>query len=103
MKETLCLHPALPLLIPHYSSELCNVGGYVIPTGSRVFINVWAIHRDPSIWKNPLEFNPDRFLNSHWDFSGNEFSYFPFGSSRRICVGIAMVERMVLYSVATLS
>ncbi|KAK8484470.1 hypothetical protein V6N11_012032 [Hibiscus sabdariffa] len=102
MKETLRLHPALPLLIPHCPSELCNVGGYTIPKGSRVFINVWAIHRDPSIWENPLEFNPDRFLNNHWDFSGNEFSYFPFGSGRRICAGIAMAERMVLYSVATL-
>ncbi|KAE8657365.1 Detected protein of confused Function [Hibiscus syriacus] len=102
MKESLRLHPALPLLIPHCPSESCTVGGYSIPKGSRVFVNAWAIHRDPSIWDNPSEFNPERFLNSRWDFSGNDFSYFPFGSGRRICAGIAMAERMVLYSVATL-
>ncbi|GKV38115.1 hypothetical protein SLEP1_g46061 [Rubroshorea leprosula] len=102
MKEPLRLHPALPLMVPHCPSQTCTVGGYTIPKGCRVFVNVWAIHRDPSIWENPLEFNPDRFLNSSWDFSGSDFRYLPFGSGRRICAGIAMAERMVLYSLATL-
>ncbi|MED6160094.1 hypothetical protein PIB30_048150 [Stylosanthes scabra] len=110
MKETLRLHPALPLLVPHCPSETTTVGGYTIPKGSRVFVNVWAIHRDPSIWDNPLEFDPTRFLNddddgganNKWDFSGSDFRYFPFGSGRRICAGIAMAERTVLYILATL-
>lgn len=102
MKETLRLHPALPLLVPHCPTETSTVGGYTVPKGARVFVNVWAIHRDPSVWKNPLEFNPERFLNSKWDYSGSDFNYFPFGSGRRICAGIAMAERMFLYSVATL-
>ena len=102
MKETLRLHTALPLLVPHCPSQTTNVGGYTIPKGSRVFINVWAIHRDPSIWEKPLEFDPTRFLDANWDFSGNDFNYFPFGSGRRICAGIAMAERTVLYFVATL-
>ncbi|KAG4933105.1 hypothetical protein JHK87_047107 [Glycine soja] len=102
MKETLRLHPVLPLLIPHCPSETTNVGGYRIPKGSQVFLNVWAIHRDPSIWENPLKFDPTRFLDAKWDFSGNDFNYFPFGSGRRICAGIAMAERTVLYFLATL-
>ncbi|KAM6557074.1 hypothetical protein CsatB_004093 [Cannabis sativa] len=103
MKETLRLHPVLPLLVPHCPSESCTVGGYTIPKGSRIFINVWATQRDPSIWENPLKFDPERFLNnSKWDFSGSDFNYIPFGSGRRICAGIAMAERMVMYSLATL-
>ncbi|KAM3734924.1 hypothetical protein ACB098_10G051000 [Castanea mollissima] len=102
MKETLRLHPALPLLVPHCPSETCTVGGYTIPKGSRIFVNVWAIQRDPSIWENPLNFDPERFSNSKWDYSGNDFNYFPFGSGRRICAGTAMAERMVIYSLATL-
>ncbi|MED6171130.1 hypothetical protein PIB30_037945 [Stylosanthes scabra] len=105
MKETLRLHPALPLLVPHCPSETTIVGGYTIPKGSRVFVNVWAIHRDPSIWDKPLQFDPTRFLEdgvAKWDFSGSDFSYFPFGSGRRICAGIAMAERTVLHSLATL-
>ncbi|KAL1333634.1 hypothetical protein AAHE18_11G115200 [Arachis hypogaea] len=108
MKETLRLHPALPLLIPHRPSETTTIGGYTVPKDSRVFVNVWAIHRDPSIWDNPLEFDPTRFLRdddggaNKWDFSGSDFTYFPFGSGRRICAGIAMAERTVLYFLATL-
>lgn len=102
MKESLRLHPVLPLLIPHCPSETCTIGGFSVPKGARVFINVWAVHRDPSIWENPLEFKPERFLNSKFDYSGSDFNYFPFGSGRRICAGIAMAERMFLYFLATL-
>ncbi|KAL5748551.1 hypothetical protein ACOSP7_025591 [Xanthoceras sorbifolium] len=102
MKEALRLHPALPLLVPHCPNETCTVGGYTIPKGCRVFVNVWAIHRDPSVWENPLEFNPERFSNGKWDYTGSDLSYFPFGSGRRMCAGIAMAERMFMYSVATL-
>ena len=102
MKETLRLHPILPLLVPHCPSETAIVSNYTIPKGSRVFINVWAIQRDPKNWDNPLEFDPERFLNGKFDFSGNDFRYFPFGSGRRNCAGIAMAERMVMYMLATL-
>ncbi|KAG9452443.1 hypothetical protein H6P81_005347 [Aristolochia fimbriata] len=103
-KEVLRLHPALPLLVPHCPSQSCVVGGYTVPEGARVFVNVWAIHRDPSIWPNPLEFDPERFTqpSAKWDYSGNDFHYFPFGSGRRICAGIAMAERMLMYALATL-
>ncbi|KAL2902025.1 Flavonoid 3' 5'-hydroxylase 1 [Bienertia sinuspersici] len=102
MKESLRLHPALPLSVPHCPSESCVVGGYTVPKGSRVFINVWAIHRDPSIWTDPLKFDPERFLNAKFDFSGNSFDFLPFSSGRRICAGIAMAEKVVLFSLASL-
>ncbi|XP_019057138.1 PREDICTED: cytochrome P450 93A3-like [Tarenaya hassleriana] len=102
MKETLRLHPTFPLLVPRRPSESVVVSGYDIPKDSCVFINAWAIHRDPNAWENPSEFNPDRFLENPNDFSGNDFRYIPFGSGRRICAGIAMAERTVLYNLATL-
>ncbi|XP_049415615.1 flavonoid 3'-monooxygenase CYP75B137-like isoform X2 [Solanum stenotomum] len=102
MKEVLRIHSTAPFLVPHCPSETCTVGGYTVPKGSCVFINVWAIHRDPSIWENPTEFRPERFLDNKWDYSGNDFNYFPFGSGRRMCLGIVMAERMFMYSVASL-
>lgn len=105
VKEVLRLHPALPLLVPHRNSQSCTIGGYSIPEGARIFVNVWAIHRDPSIWPDPLKFDPERFASwaeRNWDYSGNDFNYFPFGSGRRICAGIAMAERMVMYGLASL-
>ncbi|XP_054810774.1 LOW QUALITY PROTEIN: geraniol 8-hydroxylase-like [Prosopis cineraria] len=102
LKETLRLYPVIPLLVPHCPSETTTIGGYTIPKGSRVFVNVWAIHRDPFVWDNPLHFDPSRFLDSRLDFRGNDFSYLPFGSGRRICAGIALAEKNLLYFVATL-
>ncbi|RID60581.1 hypothetical protein BRARA_F03729 [Brassica rapa] len=102
MKETLRLHMVAPLLIPHRPSQTTVVGGFTIPKDSKVFINVWAIHRNPNVWENPLEFDPNRFLDKSYDFNGNDFNYIPFGAGRRICVGMAMGERIVLYNIATL-
>lgn len=102
MKETLRLHTVSPLLLPHRPSQTTVVGGFTIPKDSVVFINAWAIHRNPNVWENPQEFNPDRFLEKPYDFKGNDFTYLPFGSGRRICAGTAMSERAVLYNIATL-
>ncbi|KAH0938954.1 hypothetical protein HID58_006415 [Brassica napus] len=103
MKETLRLHPTIPLLVPHRPTETAVVGGYTVPKDTKVFINVWSIQRDPNVWENPTEFCPERFLdNKSCDFSGTDYSFLPFGSGRRICAGVALAERMVLYTLATL-
>jgi cytochrome P450 len=105
MKETFRLHPALPLLVPRFSGQSCTLGGYTVPKGTTVFLNVYAIHRDPNLWDNPLEFRPERFLNddtSTFDYSGNNFQYLPFGSGRRVCAGLRLAEKMLMYLQASL-
>ncbi|KAL3499502.1 hypothetical protein ACH5RR_038595 [Cinchona calisaya] len=104
VKEAFRLHPALPLLIPKRPSQSCMVGGYTIPKDTRIIVNVWAVQRDPQLWDNQLEFKPERFLSepSKWDYNGNNFQYIPFGSGRRVCAGIPLAERMVMYILASL-
>ncbi|XP_023748639.1 cytochrome P450 Tp4149 [Lactuca sativa] len=88
IKETLRLHPPVPLLIPRESIQDVKVMGYDIPTGTQAFVNVWAIGRDPSVWEEPEEFRPERFLNSSIDYKGLHFEFLPFGGGRRGCPGI---------------
>ncbi|KAI3689633.1 hypothetical protein L2E82_47597 [Cichorium intybus] len=102
IKETFRVHPPLPLLIHRCPDESCMVGGYTIPKGTIVYMNVWAIHRDPKNWANPLEFKPERFLNTKWDYNGNNLKFLPFGSGRRICAGIPLGEKMLMYILASL-
>ncbi|KAK4728579.1 hypothetical protein R3W88_021567 [Solanum pinnatisectum] len=104
LKETLRLHPALPLLLPKRPSQSAIVGGYTIPEGTKVFLNVYAIHRDPQVWESPLEFQPERFLSRsiNFDYAGNNMKYLPFGSGRRICAGIPLAEKMLMFMLASL-
>ncbi|XP_058742876.1 cytochrome P450 71D10-like [Vicia villosa] len=89
IKETMRLHPSLPLLAPRESRKMCQINGYDIPAKARVSVNVWAIGRDPKYWVDAESFKPERFLNSSIDFKGTDFEYLPFGAGRRICPGIA--------------
>ncbi|XP_043694559.1 cytochrome P450 CYP82D47-like [Telopea speciosissima] len=91
IKESLRLYPVTPLLIPHESTEDCTVSEFRIPKGTRLLVNVWKIQRDPRVWSNPLEFQPERFLTSHTnlDVWGKNLEFIPFGSGRRSCPGIS--------------
>lgn len=103
IKETLRLHPALPLLIHRYPRKSSNIGGYTIPKGTRVLINAWSIQRDHNVWENPLEFQPERFLDDpeKFDYHGNDFRYLVFGSGRRKCPGISLGEKMLCFILAS--
>lgn len=106
VKETFRLHPSTPLSLPHLASEDCEVGGYLVPAGATLLVNVWAISRDPAAWPDPLEFRPARFLPGgkaeNVDVRGTHFEIIPFGAGRRICAGMNWGLRMVHLMAATL-
>ncbi|CAL4998711.1 unnamed protein product [Urochloa decumbens] len=91
-KEVLRLHPPAPLLLPHESTAPAVVQGFEIPAGTVLFVNAWAIGRDPAAWDAPEEFRPERFVGGSGapvDFRGADYQLLPFGAGRRICPGIS--------------
>ncbi|KAJ3675304.1 hypothetical protein LUZ60_004346 [Juncus effusus] len=88
IKESLRLHPPVPLLLPRETLDDCVIQGRKIPKKTRVFINFRAISLDPNTWGNPEKFWPERFIDKDVDFKGNDFSFVPFGVGRRGCPGI---------------
>ncbi|XP_028763948.1 geraniol 8-hydroxylase-like [Neltuma alba] len=103
VKETLRLHPSVPLLLPYIAANDVVVTGYTIHKGDQLLINAWSIGRNPSYWDNPTSFLPERFLaGSAPDFKGRDFEYLPFGGGRRICPGLPLANRMISLMVATL-
>ena len=101
-KETIRLHPPGPLLIPRKATQTCEIRGYTVPKDCQILVNVWAIHRDPKIWEDPLSFKPERFIGSNLSYKGNDFGYLPFGSGRRMCPGEIMASKVILLTVASL-
>ena len=103
VKETLRLYPAGPIGGPREFTENCILGGYHIKKGSRLITNLWKIHTDPSIWSDPLEFKPERFLTTHKDVDvkGHHFELLPFGSGRRMCPGMSFALHMVHFTLAS--
>ncbi|KAG6437567.1 hypothetical protein SASPL_102486 [Salvia splendens] len=107
VKEVLRLHPPGPLLSwSRLSIRDSLVDGYHVPAGTTSIVNMWAIMIDPQIWKDPLTFNPNRFLdpNSSTDFPvfGSDLRIAPFGSGRRSCPGKNLGMTTVNFWVATL-
>nr|XP_029123446.1 cytochrome P450 71A1 isoform X2 [Elaeis guineensis] len=102
IKESMRFHPPGPFLVPRESIEDAKITGYVIPRGARIFVNVWAIQRDPEIWEAPEDFRPERFMDSSIDFKGHDFQLIPFGAGRRICPGIGFAVPVIEIAIANL-
>uniref|UniRef100_A0A0D9XK25 Cytochrome P450 n=1 Tax=Leersia perrieri TaxID=77586 RepID=A0A0D9XK25_9ORYZ len=88
IKESLRMHCPVPLLGPRRCRESCKVMGYDIPKDTTIFVNAWAMCRNPKFWDDAEEFKPERFENSNIDNKGSNFEYIPFGSGRRMCAGM---------------
>ena len=121
VKEVFRLHPVAVMMIPHMSNQDCLVEvpalpndhgttkttthrstTYHIPSGTRVFINLWAIGTDEHTWEQPHVFAPARFLDSDIDVKGQHFELLPFGSGRRMCPGLNHGLRVVELTLANL-
>lgn len=102
IKETFRMHPPVPFLLPRKAARDVDIGGYTIPKDAQVFVNVWSIGRDSTLWKNPTMFSPERFLGSNIDVKGQNFELAPFGAGRRICPGLLLANRMLLLMLGSL-
>ncbi|XP_020233131.1 cytochrome P450 81E8 [Cajanus cajan] len=95
--ETLRLHPAAPMLVPHLSSEYCTIGEYNVPQNTILLVNAWAIHRDPKLWSDPTHFKPERF-----EKESEASKLLSFGLGRRACPGANLAQRTVSLTLALL-
>ncbi|KAF9626774.1 hypothetical protein IFM89_039490 [Coptis chinensis] len=104
--EGLRRHPPGHFVLPHAVTDDVQLDGYVIPKDATINFMVGEMGRDPKVWEDPMEFKPERFLNSNgevFDITGSkEIRMMPFGAGRRICPGIGLAMLHLEYFVANL-
>ena len=82
-------------------NKTTTLNGYVIPKQSIVMPNVYAIHRDKTIWENPEEFNPDRWLDENGQFKLHQ-GFMLWGFSPRNCIGENYSKTQLFLIIGTL-
>lgn len=91
VKEVLRMHPPGPLLSwARLAVHDVHVDKVFVPAGTTAMVNMWAITHDPTIWKNPWTFKPERFIEEDVPIMGSDLRLAPFGSGRRVCPGKAL-------------
>jgi cytochrome P450 len=101
VSETLRVYPTV-WVIGREAVEPVELGGYLIPAGTTVFMPQWVIHRDRRWFEDPLSFRPERWADGlHQRI--HRYAYFPFGGGPRICIGnsFALMEAtLILVTIA---
>ncbi|KAG0172006.1 cytochrome P450-dit2 [Apophysomyces sp. BC1015] len=90
IKETSRMHPPLLSVSIRTAQDDCYVGETFVPKGSYVSVDMNGLMRNPKIWKNPNEFDPERFApGGEADQQASSLSWIPFSSGARQCAGMS--------------
>ena len=102
VKECIRRHPAFPSTpswITLADIEVPTDNGIMtIPRLSVIGMNIKIINHNPRHWKNPEEFNPDRFLDKEEESSRHPLAFYSFSSGNRTCPGkkIALLTLQII-------
>jgi cytochrome P450 len=77
------------------------VGPYRIRKGHFALISPYCSHRHPTIWNDPLKFDPDRFSSDRAS-SIPKYAFIPFGGGPRFCIGANLATMESTLMLATL-
>lgn len=88
LKETLRLFSPLPASEPRSQSKGTTICGYSIPAHTIVSISPYILHRNADVFRDPLAFNPDRWLDPSSDIGEMKKLFWAFSSGGRMCIGM---------------
>ncbi|KAJ6782774.1 hypothetical protein PWT90_04131 [Aphanocladium album] len=89
-----------PRVFPHEEVKVCD---WSIPKGTPVSMSTYWMHNDASVFVNPDQFNPDRWLNASSEQLRTMRSRFvPFAKGSRSCVGQNLVYMQLFHTLARL-
>uniref|UniRef100_Q4QQR3 Cytochrome P450, family 4, subfamily b, polypeptide 1 n=1 Tax=Xenopus tropicalis TaxID=8364 RepID=Q4QQR3_XENTR len=96
IKESLRLYPPVPSVSRELAKPITFHDGRSLPAGMLVSLQIYAIHRNPNVWKDPEIFDPLRFSPEN-SSKRHSHAFVPFAAGPRNCIGqnFAMNEMKV--------
>eukprot|EP00054_Salpingoeca_dolichothecata_P038251 m.13316 g.13316 ORF g.13316 m.13316 type:complete len:503 (-) comp8376_c0_seq2:47-1555(-) len=93
LKESQRMFPAVPTVARTAPKGGLVLDGHHVPEGAWLEIGIWALHRNPHLWKSPEKFDPLRF-NAENSRNRDPYQFIPFSAGPRNCIGqnFAMLE-----------
>lgn len=94
MKEALRLCAPVPS-IPRRAVRDVVYKDTLIPKGSMVVVSPFFTHYMPEYWKNPNQFDPDRFSEERREDKVHPYAWVPFGGGAHMCIGLHFADLQV--------
>ncbi|KAK9884164.1 hypothetical protein WA026_005115 [Henosepilachna vigintioctopunctata] len=88
------LYPPASAIGRTVTTEVDLPNGGSLVEGTNIWFCILKLHRDPKIYPNPNEFNPDNFLPEKIE-SRPQGSYIPFGFGARKCIGNVFAKLVI--------
>ncbi|XP_012526373.1 probable cytochrome P450 6a14 isoform X2 [Monomorium pharaonis] len=102
LNETLRKYPPVPVLNRICTEEIIlSTTNISLPKETLITIPVLGIHRDPSIYPDPDNFDPERF-NADKIAERHPYAYLPFGEGPRICIGLRFANLQIKVGLVSL-
>lgn len=99
--ETLRRHSPAPIVPLRYVHEDTQIGGYHIPAGTEIVINIYGCNMDKNVWESPEEWNPERFMHEKYDPT-DLHKTMAFGAGKRLCAGALQAMLISCTAIGTL-
>lgn len=87
-KEILRYFTVIPICLPRVSIKPIEWNGAVVPAGTTFYMNAYAADYDPTHFKDPEKFDPERYLEST-----DGTPHYGYGAGSRMCVGSHLGNR----------
>ncbi|XP_061488874.1 cytochrome P450 4B1-like isoform X2 [Rhineura floridana] len=93
IKESLRVYPPVPQVYRELNKPVTFVDGRSVPAGGLISLNIYALHRNPDVWKDPEVYDPLRFSPDN-SSQRHSYAFLPFAAGPRNCIGqqFAMME-----------